>query len=172
MVSSQKNTEQANLAAKKELIRKIKAIGESLGHAEALGLIKNYMAEWNATGFVPFREKDKLYKEYHEAIDKHFYRLGIDHSDRKMQAYRSNLSDIVSADKGKGKLYGERDKLMRAYERMKSDLQTYENNIGFLSISSKGGGGLLKELERKIEKIKEEMALIIKKIEAIDENLE
>ena len=172
VVSSQKNTEQANLAAKKELIRKIKAIGESLGHAEALGLIKNYMAEWNATGFVPFREKDKLYKEYHEAIDKHFDRLGIDQSDRKMQAYRSNLSDIVSADKGKGKLYGERDKLMRAYERMKSDLQTYENNIGFLSISSKGGGGLLKELERKIEKIKEEMALIIKKIEAIDENLE
>jgi archaellum component FlaC len=89
-----------------------------------------------------------------------------------MQTYRNNLSDITSGEKGKGKLYGERDKLMRAYERMKSELQTYENNIGFLSISSKGGGGLVKEMERKIEKLKEEMALIIKKIDAIDENLE
>jgi hypothetical protein len=171
-VSSQKNVEQANLAAKKELIRKINAISESLGHGEALGVIRDYMAEWNAIGFVPFREKDKLYKDYREAVDKHFDRLGVDQSDRKMQAYRNNLSGIVNADKGKNKLYGERDKLMRAYERMKSDLQTYENNIGFLSISSKGGGGLLKELERKIEKLKEEMALIIKKIDAIDENLE
>ena len=62
--------------------------------------------------------------------------------------------------------------MMRMYERMKNELQTYENNIGFLSISSKGGGGLLKEMERKIEKLKEDMALTVKKIDAIDENLE
>lgn len=76
------------------------------------------------------------------------------------------------AGKGKGKLYSERDRLMRTYERMKNDLQTYENNIGFLSISSKGGSGLVKEMERKIEKLKAEMELTVKKIEAIDENLE
>jgi hypothetical protein len=171
-VSSQKNVEYANLAAKKELIRKINAIDESLGHGEALNLVKSYMSEWNAIGFVPFKEKDRLYKDFHEAIDKQFDRLKVDQNDRKMQTYRSNLNDIASGERGKGKLYGEREKLMRAYERMKNDLQTYENNIGFLSISSKGGGGLLKEMERKIEKLKEEMALIIKKIDAIDENLE
>lgn len=76
------------------------------------------------------------------------------------------------AGKGKGKLYSERDRLMRTYERMKNDLQTYENNIGFLTISSKGGSGLVKEMERKIEKLKAEMELTVKKIEAIDENLE
>ena len=76
------------------------------------------------------------------------------------------------AGKGKGKLYSERDRLMRTYERMKNDLQTYENNIGFLSISSKGGSGLVKEKELKIEKLKAEMELPVKKIEAIDENLE
>lgn len=171
-VVSQKSVEQANLAAKKELIAKIKSLDESLDHEEALSILKGYMAEWNAIGFVPFKEKDKIYKEYHEAVDAQFDRLKVDRNDRKMQSFRNNLSDMTTGDRGKGRLYSERDKLMRTYERMKNELQTYENNIGFLSISSKGGGGLLKEMERKIEKLKEEMALTIKKIEAIDENLE
>lgn len=173
-VVSQKSVEQSNLAAKKALIARINSMDETLGHDEALAELKGFMAEWNSIGFVPFKEKDKIYKEYHEAIDKQFDRLKVDMNERKMQSFRNNLSDLTSGnDKGnKGRLFSERDKLMRMYERMKNELQTYENNIGFLSISSKGGGGLLKEMERKIEKLKEEMALTIKKIEAIDENLE
>ncbi|MCD7848521.1 MAG: DUF349 domain-containing protein [Parabacteroides sp.] len=170
-VSSQKSVEQTNLAAKKALIEKINAIEET-DHDEALATLKELMAEWNTIGHVPFKEKDKIYKEYHEAVDKQFDRLKVDQNDRKMQTFRNNLSDMSSGERGKGKLYGEREKLMRMYERMKNELQTYENNIGFLSISSKGGGGLVKEMERKIEKLKDEMALIIKKIDAIDENLE
>lgn len=170
-VSSQKSVEQTNLAAKKALVEKINAIDET-DHDEALATLKGCMAEWNTIGHVPFKEKDKIYKEYHEAVDKQFDRLKVDQNDRKMQTYRSNLNDMSGGERGKGKLYGEREKLMRMYERMKNELQTYENNIGFLSISSKGGGGLLKEMERKIDKLKDEMALIIKKIDAIDENLE
>lgn len=171
-VSSQKSEEQGNLAAKKELIAKINTIDESIQPEEALSTLREYMSEWNNIGFVPFREKDKIYKEYREAVDKQFDRLKVDQADRRMQAFRSNLSEITSGERSRGKLYGERERLMRTYDRMKNDLQTYENNIGFLSISSKGGGGLLKEMERKIEKLKEEMDLIVKKIEAIDENLE
>lgn len=170
-VSSQKSVEQTNLAAKKALIEKINTIDEA-DHDEALATLKEYMTEWNAIGHVPFKEKDKIYKEYHEAVDKQFDRLKVDQNDRKMQTFRNSLSDMSNGERGKGKLYGEREKLMRMYERMKNELQTYENNIGFLSISSKGGGGLLKEMERKIDKLKDEMALIIKKIDAIDENLE
>lgn len=170
-VSSQKGVEQTNLATKKALIGKINAIDEA-DHDEALATLKGLMAEWNTIGHVPFKEKDKIYKEYHEAVDKQFDRLKVDQNDRRMQTFRNNLNDMSGGERGKGKLYGEREKLMRMYERMKNELQTYENNIGFLSISSKGGGGLLKEMERKIEKLKEEMALIIKKIDAIDENLE
>ena len=169
--SSQKSVEQTNLAAKKALIEKINTLDEA-DHDEALAVLKGYMAEWNTIGHVPFKEKDKVYKEYHEAVDQQFDRLKVDQNDRKMQTFRSNLSDMSNGERGKGKLYGEREKLMRMYERMKNELQTYENNIGFLSISSKGGGGLLKEMERKIDKLKNEMALIIKKIDAIDENLE
>lgn len=169
--SSQKSVEQTNLAAKKALIEKINTIDEA-DHDEALAALKGYMTEWNTIGHVPFKEKDKIYKEYHEAVDKQFDRLKVDQNDRKMQTFRNSLSDMSNGERGKGKLYGEREKLMRMYERIKNELQTYENNIGFLSISSKGGGGLLKEMERKIDKLKDEMALIIKKIDAIDENLE
>ncbi|RHU22260.1 DUF349 domain-containing protein [Parabacteroides sp. TM07-1AC] len=171
-VSSQKSVEQTNLAAKKALIEKINKLDEALAADDALAELKGLMAEWNTIGHVPFKEKDKIYKEYHEAVDNQFDRLKVDQTDRKMQSFRSNLNDMTSGEHGKGKLYGEREKLMRMYDRMKNELQTYENNIGFLSISSKGGGGLVKEMERKIEKLKDEMALIIKKIDAIDENLE
>ncbi|MDR2968347.1 MAG: DUF349 domain-containing protein [Tannerellaceae bacterium] len=171
-VVSQKSVEHTNLAAKKELIVKINTPDESLGTEDALEQLRKYMSEWNDIGFVPFREKDRIYKEYHNAVEKQFDRLKVDKTDRKMQSFRSTLSDMTSGEKGKNKLYGEREKLMRMYERMKNELQTYENNIGFLSISSKGGGGLLKEMERKIEKLKGEMDLTIKKIEAIDENLD
>ena len=171
-VSSQKSVEQTNLAAKKELIEKIKNLDEALAAEDAMIELKAMMAEWNGIGHVPFKEKDKIYKEYHEAVDSQFDRLKVDQSDRKMQSFRSNLSDMAGGERGKGKLYGEREKLMRMFERMKNELQTYENNIGFLSISSKGGGGLVKEMERKIEKLKEDMALTVKKIDAIDENLE
>ena len=161
-----------NLEKKKAIIEKQTAIDETTDVEEATQQVRELMKEWNGIGHVPFKEKDKIYKEYHEAVDKQFDRLKVDQNDRKMQTFRNSLSDMSNGERGKGKLYGEREKLMRMYERMKNELQTYENNIGFLSISSKGGGGLLKEMERKIDKLKDEMALIIKKIDAIDENLE
>lgn len=171
-VSSQKNIEQDNLAAKKALIEKVNTLDETLKSDEAVSFLKGLIAEWNTVGHVPFKEKDKVYKEFHEAIDKQFDRLKVGQSDRKMQSFRSNINDMSTGERGKSKLYGERERLMRQFDRLKSEVQTYENNIGFLSISSKGGSGLVKEMERKIENLKEEMALTVKKIDAIDENLE
>lgn len=171
-VVSQKSVEQQNLAAKKEIIAQIKALDENLPHNEAVATLKEYMAAWNQIGFVPFKDKDKIYKAYHDAVDQQFDRLKVDMNERKMQSFRNNVNSLAEGTDNKGRLYSERERLMRTYERMKNELQTYENNIGFLSVSSKGGGGLVKEMERKIEKLKEEMKLIIQKIDTIDENLE
>ena len=169
--SSQKTEEVDNLKKKKEIVEKINSIDINLPTAEAVSMIRDLIAEWNRTGFVPFREKDRIHKEYRKAIDKHFDRLKLDESERRLQTFKSNLSDISSGgEKSKNKLLNERDKLMRTYERLKNDIQTYENNIGFLSVSSKGGGGLMKEMNRKISSLKEELNLIVKKIEVIDEN--
>ena len=171
-VSSQKSVEQDNLAAKKQLIEKVNSLDESLKADQAVSVLKGLIAEWNTIGHVPFKEKDKAYKEFHDAVDKQFDRLKVGQAERKMQSFRSSITDMNSGEKGKNKLYGERERLMRYYERLKTEVQTYENNIGFLSVSSKGGSGLVKEMERKIENLKEEMALTVKKIDAIDENLE
>ncbi|MDR0844027.1 MAG: DUF349 domain-containing protein, partial [Tannerella sp.] len=170
--SSQKVGETANLETKRLLIDKIKHIDEKLSHSEALTALKLLIAEWNTVGHVPFKEKDGLFKAFREAVDKQYDRLNVAMDDRRMQQFRSSLTEMSNSGHDRGKLHNERDRLMRTYERMKNELQTYENNVGFFNISSKGGNKLLKEMENKIERLKDEMALIVKKIDAIDENLE
>lgn len=168
----QKEAEEKNLLAKRALIEQISQLDEALDPNEALAQLKRYMADWSRIGFVPMRDKDKVQKAYKEALDKQFDRLKVDQNDRKMQTFRSSLGDMGAGEKGRSRLFSEREKLMRQFERMKNEVQTYENNMGFLSFSSKGGDGLLKDLERKIEGLKADMAMVVKKIEAIDENLD
>ena len=170
--NSQKSTEQSNLATKQLLIKKINTIDTNLSNNEALTTLRLLIAEWNTIGHVPFKEKDKLYKMFREAVDKQYDRLNVAQVDRKVQQYRTTLTEISGGGHNKGKLHNERDKLMRMYEKLKQELQTYENNVGFFTVSSKGGGTLLKEMENRIERLKNEMDLIVKKIDAIDENLE
>ncbi|WP_185117515.1 DUF349 domain-containing protein [Dysgonomonas sp. Marseille-P4361] len=169
--SSQKTEELDNLAAKKEIIEKIKNIDQSLDSSEAISQVKTLADEWHKIGFVPFKEKDKIYKEFHKAVDEHYDRLKVDKSERRFESFKSNIKDNLSKDNPKKLLYRERDHLMHQFNKIKADLQTYENNMNFLSISSKGGGGLLKDINHKIESLKEELDLIVKKIETIDENL-
>lgn len=169
--SSRYAEEQKNLDAKKEVLEKIHALDVALGPEESLTALKGLMAEFNAIGFVPYKQKDKIYKEFHDAVDVQFERLNIDKSQRKLESFKTNLSEISKSDKAKGQFLHEREKLMRQYDRMKNELQTYENNIGFLSISSKKGNSLVDDMNKKVKKLKEEMELIIKKIEAIDGNL-
>lgn len=168
--SGQRNEENENLAKKKELVAKIIAFKKTNNNSESLSVLRTLMAEWSNIGHVPFKDKDKIYKEYREAVDKQFEDLNLDYSNRRMDSFRSNLKDI--SGKGENKLYREREKLVRAYEHLKSEIATYENNIGFFSMASKkGSGGLFKEMERKIEALKDESKVIEQKINLIDENL-
>ncbi|MDR0428229.1 MAG: DUF349 domain-containing protein [Dysgonamonadaceae bacterium] len=169
--SSQKTEEVENLKKKKEIIAQINAIDVSLPAAETIAQLREYISQFNNTGYVPFREKDKVYKEYRTAIDKHYDRLKIDESERRLQSFKSSVNEQHTGEKSKNKLLNEREKLLRNYERLKSDIQIYENNIGFLSVSSKGGGGLVKEMQGKIENLKNELTLIEKKIDIIDQSL-
>ncbi|MDR2947835.1 MAG: DUF349 domain-containing protein [Prevotella sp.] len=169
---SQKGEELENLAAKKEIIEKIKNVDESLDPSELIAQVRALADEWHKIGFVPFKEKDKIYKEFHQAVDAHYDRLKVDKTERRFESFKSNVRDNLSRqDNPKRALYKERDHLMHQYNKVKSDLQTYENNMNFLSISSKGASGLLKDVNNKIENLKTEMDLLVKKIEALDENL-
>jgi len=166
--SGQRNQEAENLAKKIELIAKINAFEKTDNPAESVSAFHTLISEWSTIGHVPFKEKDKIYKEYRDAVDKKFEMLNVDSSNRRLDTFRSNIKDMSS--KGDNKLFREREKLVHAFEHLKSEISTYENNIGFFSSSSKKGGGMIKEMERKIEALKEESRLIEKKIKMLEEN--
>ncbi len=171
--SSQRAVEQENLEKKKEIIQKLENFDENLGAEEAESQIREIMNEWGQIGHVPFREKDKIYKQYHSLIDKHFERLHINASARRLSNFRSNISNVANqGDRNSSQaLYREREKLGRIYENMKNEILTYENNLGFLSSSSKKGNTLVAEITRKVDKLKAELELVLKKIEVIDETI-
>ena len=117
-------------------------------------------------GHVPFKEKDKLYKEYHDVLDMIYKKLNINMSKRRLDKFKNNLKNV--AEKGVDALDNERARLMRRYESLKQEIQTYENNLGFLNASSKKGNSLIDEMNRKVQKLKDDMNLVREKIKAID----
>ena len=167
--SSQRSVEQENLEKKKAIIARLTAIDETTDADEASKEIRELMKEWNGIGHVPFKEKDRLYKQYHGLIDQLFDRFNISASNKKLSNFKSSIGNIQSG--GSQSLYREREKLVRTYENMKNELQTYENNLGFLTTSSKKGNSLLTEINRKVEKLKSDLELVLQKIKVIDESI-
>lgn len=168
--SSSRDAENANLQAKREVIARIVAIDESVDDETARNAMREAIAQWNAIGHVPFREKDKLYKEYQAALDALYGRLNKNRNRNRMAKYNNSLQQL--AEGSNDRLYREREKLLRSYEMKKNEIQTYENNKGFLSLSSSRAENLVQELERKIKKLHEDMELIVQKISLIDEKLQ
>ena len=164
--AGQRGEEHANLDKKRDVIERLKAVAEEAGE----GLqekVQQLVEEYNGIGHVPFKEKDKLYEEYHAVLDKLYKELNISVAKRRLTKFKDSLKQV--AERGEGALEGERARLMRQYEQMKQDLQTYENNLGFLSVSSKKGNSLIDEMNRKMEKLKDDLKLIKEKIKAIDQ---
>ena len=167
--SSQRSVEQENLEKKKAIIARLTAIDETTDADEASKEVRELMKEWNGIGHVPFKEKDRLYKQYHGLIDQLFDRFNISASNKKLSNFKSSIGNIQSG--GSQSLYREREKLVRTYENMKNELQTYENNLGFLTTSSKKGNSLLTEINRKVEKLKSDLELVLQKIKENDESI-
>ncbi|KAA6351834.1 hypothetical protein EZS27_000783 [termite gut metagenome] len=167
--SSQHSVEVENMTLKKAIIERLAAIDESVNTEDAEAQIQALIKEWGAIGHVPFKEKDKLHKEFHTLVDKHYERLNIDASHKKLSNYKSSISDFQGSSQV---LYKEREKLMRTREHIKNDIQVYENNVGFFTSSSKKGENLLAEANRKIERLKGDLELVTQKIKVIDETIE
>ena len=170
--ASKRSEEQDNLSAKQAVIEKLNAIDETLDKNEGLVQVRALMAECAAIGHVPFKEKDKLRKQYQTALDSHFKRWNMKETRNRLDAFSNTVEELASSDQAQNKLYRERERLMRAYEGLKNNLQTYQNNMGFLNVSSKSGNKMIEDLERKIEKLKDDMQLIAQKIGLIDEKLQ
>ena len=160
-----RSEERENLAKKRDVIARLKAISEE-GGDNLQEKVQELADEYNSIGHVPYRDKDKLYKEYHEVLDQLYKELNISVARRRLDNFKSNLKNV--AEKGAGALDNERTRLMRRYDGLKQEIQTYENNIGFLSVSSKKGSSLIDEMNRKVQKLKDELSLVRDKIKAID----
>ena len=161
-----RNDERENLEKKRDVITRLKAAAEEAGE----GLqerVQQLVEEYQAIGHVPFKEKDKLYEEYHAVLDKLYKELNITVAKRRLSKFKDNLKQV--AERGENALDNERARLMRQYEQLKQEVQTYENNLGFLNASSKKGNSLIDEMNRKVQKLKDDLKLTYDKIKAIDD---
>lgn len=160
-----RNEERENLNKKKAVIEKLQALLVEAGD-DVQEKVQQLTDEFNQIGHVPYKEKDKVYDEYHEVLDKIYKELHVSAARRRMDNFRNNLKNV--AERGSSALDNERAKLMRQYDRLKSDIVTYENNLGFLNVSSKKGNSLIEEMNRRIQKLKDELEETRQKIKTID----
>ena len=160
--ASSRNIERENLDKKKAIIQKLNELNQEENPNG--NTVRELMKEWNSIGHVPFKDKDKVYKQYHAIVDALFNKINRSASKKKLNSFKSSLSKESNP-------YREREKLVRIYENMKNEIKTYENNIGFLTSSSKKGNSLVNEMNRKVEKLKADLDLITQKIAVIDESL-
>ena len=162
--SSQKSVEHENLDKKKAIIDQLEEINKEETSIDET-VIRNLMKEWNGIGHVPFKDKDKVYKQYRSVVDELFDKLNLSASEKKLNNFKTSISGKEN------NLYREREKLVRTYENLKAEIKTYENNLGFLTSASKKGNSLVNEMNRKVEKLKADLELISKKIAVIDESI-
>ncbi len=160
-----RNEERANLEKKRDIIKQLETLADN-PEGNVQEQARELIDQYNAVGHVPFKEKDNVYKEYHNILDRLYKELNVTTARRRLDKFRNNLKNV--AEKGSDALDNERARLMRRYESLKQEIQTYENNIGFLSASSKKGNSLIDEMNRKVQKLKDDMNLVREKIKAID----
>ena len=160
-----RSEEHANLDKKREIIAKLNELVENAGEHLQKNM-QDLIAQYNAVGHVPFKEKDKVYQEYHEVMDKLYKTLRSNNAKRHIHNFKNNLKNV--AEKGVNALDNERGRLLRRYDQLRTEITTYENNLGFLNAASKKGNSLVEEMNRKVEKLKEDLKLVKEKIKAID----
>ena len=164
--AGQRSEEHANLEKKRGVIAQLKQLAEE-AQDDVQQTVQKLVEEYNGIGHVPFKEKDKLYDEYHSVLDEIYKKLHINVTRKRLNNFKNKLKNV--AEQGGNALDNERARLMRQYEQLKNEAQTYENNLGFLNASSKKGNSLIDEMNRKVQKLKDEIALVRDKIKAIDQ---
>ena len=160
-----RNEERENLEKKRSIIEQIKALVADAANATR-EKVQALTDEYNKVGHVPYKEKDALYAAYHEALDAIYKELNISNKRRRLDDFKSNIRNM--AKRGEDAIDNERGRLTRRFEQLKQEIQTYENNLGFLNASSKKGNSLIDEMNRKVQKLRDDLELVRQKIKAID----
>ena len=160
--------EAANLKAKREIIGMLSALSQTDDKEAAIAELRNLQNKWQETGHVPFREKDKLYTAYRSAVDAVRDHFNMMESRARINRFSAGVAEMEGDD---AKLARERERLLRAADNRRNELRTYENNLGFLSSKSKSGDSLVRDLHRRIDQLKADIADIEEKIRIVDEKI-
>ena len=163
-----RNEEKANKEQKLGIIEQLKQLAETEGE-NVISQVKDLQQTWSDVGHVPFRDKETLYKEYRALCDKIYDAYGVSQAKRRLNNFRKNLATKI--ENAGSSLGDERQRMQRAYEHMLAEIKTYENNIGFLNAGSKKGNSLVEAMNKKVEKLREELNLLAQKIRAVDEQM-
>ena len=163
-----RNEEKANMQSKQSIIEQLQALAEQ-EEGNIIQKVKELQQQWNEIGHVPFREKDRLYKEYRAICDRIYDAFGASQAKKRLNNFRTNIAQKM--EKEGGSLAQEKQRMMRAYERMRDEIKTYENNLCFLTTSSKKGNTLVETMRKKMDKLRDELNLLAEKIKAVDEQI-
>lgn len=172
--SGVRRTEQANLQLKQELIDRLAALtapdAPDMSRDEAAAQLADIKRQWGEIGHVPFKLKDQLYDNYRQLLRDAERRYDLRGDRARAAAFEER---VASMDGDKQKIFRERERLARAAERSRSEIATYENNLGFLSVKSgKGGDGLVKEMERRMQRLRDDLGALEEKIAQLDAKLQ
>lgn len=163
--AGQRKEEEANLELKKGVIAELEKLVENASD-DLLKSVRELQARWNEIGHVPYSKKEKMYRRYRELCDKIYDTLHETAGRRRMDNFRKNV-----ADKGGSELTRERGRLQNALENKKQEIQNYETNLTFFRSSSKKGNSLVADIEKKVERLKEDLNEIVEKIKAVNEQI-
>ena len=166
--AGQREQEKASLEKKKNIISQLRELAQQEGE-DILQQVRQLQQQWNEAGHVPFRDKDKLYKEYREICDKIYDALNVSQAKRRLNNFRAGLAQKM--EKEGSNLGNERNRMMHAYEKLRDEIKTYENNLGFLTTSSKKGNAMVDAMKKKVDKLRDELNLLAQKIKAVDEQM-
>ena len=148
--------EAENLQKKEELIQKILTHEFSDDRNANMEALKEYQNEWIAIGYVPKKDKDRIYTEYREALNKRFAELKISAEDMRHNRFRSKIDNILSNPNAEKMIDKEKNFLKNKLTQLKEDISLWENNLGFFS-NSKNAEIITAEFRKKIDAAKEEI---------------
>lgn len=160
------NEENANLEAKRSIIVKLKAIPLDGERREILKMVRDLQNEWAEIGHVPYKQKDKVYAQYREICDAIYESINAKREDERRQNFEGQLNKLKGDDR---KIKSERDRLQRVIEQKQNDLKTYQNNLGFFNVKSSAGNSMVKDMERKMARLEEEIKDLKAKIRMLAE---
>lgn len=167
-LSGTRHVEVENLKAKKAIIASLNAIAEGTAKEEVAKAVKEASAQWQQIGHVPFKDKDKIYEAYRTVVNTLYEKFDLSGASAEIDRFENSISEMAGDN---DKLYRERERMVRAYEQRTAELATCENNLGFFTSSSKSGDTMLRDLQRRVAKLKESIATLEKKIRLIDEHI-